>query len=159
MTTEEFKAEATGIRETAMKYAMRYVRNTTVAEDIVQDIMLKLWSMHHELKPPAGPLTSILIRNACIDYLRRHKHFCDIEGICVKEPEKRDDDIEQTVRMMDIINNLPTAQQTILKLRHMQGMEMKEIAEITGTSEVNIRKILSRARQSVRDRFMKGTIK
>ena len=39
---------------------------------------------------------------------------------------------------------------TILRLRHLEGMEMNEIAVLTGSSEVAIRKALSRARQAVR---------
>jgi RNA polymerase sigma-70 factor (ECF subfamily) len=40
-------------------------------------------------------------------------------------------------------------QQTIVRMRHMEGMEMAEIAELIGTSEVAVRKSLSRARQSI----------
>ena len=39
----------------------------------------------------------------------------------------------------------------------MQGMEIKDIADMIGTNEVNVRKMLSRARQAVREKFMKGT--
>ncbi len=56
---------------------------------------------------------------------------------------------------MGIIESLPSLQQTILRLRHMEGMEMKDIAEIIGSSEVALRKALSRARQAVRQQYMK----
>ena len=44
---------------------------------------------------------------------------------------------------------------TILRLRHLEGMEMNEIAVLIGSSEVAIRKALSRARQAVRQKYMK----
>lgn len=156
MTADEFKAEAAKIRNAAMASAMRYVGNTDVAEDIVQDTMLKMWSMCPALKKPAGPLATVLIRNACIDHLRRHRQHCSIENMCIEEPVQGDADTVRMARMMEIVDRLPDTQQVILRLRHMQGMEMREIADITGMSEVNIRKVLSRARQSVRDKFMKG---
>lgn len=138
-----------------MTSAIRYVKNTDVAEDLVQDTMLKLWSMHPELNRPVGPLMSVLIRNICIDYLRRHHNFCELEGIHIEEPLPDDACQERMKRMMMIIDNLPDSQQVILRLRHMQGMEMKDIAAIFGTNETNIRKILSRARTAVRNRFIK----
>ena len=46
-------------------------------------------------------------------------------------------------------------QQTILRLRHIEGMEMSDIAEMTGSNEVALRKVLSRARQAVRLQFLK----
>jgi RNA polymerase sigma-70 factor (ECF subfamily) len=57
--------------------------------------------------------------------------------------------------MLAIIETLPSLQQTILRLRHIEGMEMKDIAELIGTNEVAIRKALSRARQAVRTQYMK----
>lgn len=156
MTADEFKAEAAAMRSAAMASAMRYVYNTDVAEDIVQDTMLKMWSMCPALKKPAGPLAAVLVRNACIDHLRRQRPHCSIENMRIEEPAPGDANAALMARMMEIVDSLPDTQQVILRLRHMQGMEMKEIADMTGMSEVNIRKVLSRARQAVRDRFMKG---
>ena len=57
--------------------------------------------------------------------------------------------------MMGIVDSLPSLQRTSLRLRHMEGVEMKDIAEIIGSSEVALRKALSRARQAVRQQYMK----
>ena len=56
---------------------------------------------------------------------------------------------------MQIIDELPTMQQTIMRLRHMEGMEMSAIAALTGSKEAAVRKVLSRARQAVRQKFLK----
>jgi RNA polymerase sigma-70 factor (ECF subfamily) len=45
-------------------------------------------------------------------------------------------------------------QQTIVRLRHMEGMEMRQIAELTGSSEVAVRKALSRARKAIKEQFL-----
>lgn len=157
MTAEEFKTEAATVRKESMAVALRYLRNTTIAEDMVQNTMLKLWTLCSELKSPATPLAVVLTRNACIDYLRRHKHHCTIENIQMEDPQEGHIMQEETERMMRIVDSLPDAQQIILRLRHMQGMEIKDIADMIGTNEVNVRKMLSRARQAVREKFMKGT--
>ena len=60
---------------------------------------------------------------------------------------------ERYMQVMQIIDTLPTLQQTVMRLRHIEGMEMREIAALTGSSEVAVRKTLSRARQTIRERF------
>ena len=67
----------------------------------------------------------------------------------------RQGDDERIERMMAVVSTLPDLQQTILRLRHLEGLEMNEIADLTGSSEVAIRKALSRARQAVRQKYMK----
>ena len=71
------------------------------------------------------------------------------------ETDEADGDDERIERMMAVVSTLPDLQQTILRLRHLEGMEMNEIADLTGSSEVAIRKALSRARQAVRQKYMK----
>ena len=61
---------------------------------------------------------------------------------------------ERLERIVSIMNSLPTMQQTIVRLRHMEGMEMRQIAELTGSSEVAVRKALSRARKAIKEQFL-----
>ena len=61
-------------------------------------------------------------------------------------------------RMMKIIDTLPTMQQTILRMRHMQGMEFKDIARLVGSEESTVRKALSRARMAVKDKYNTGIV-
>ena len=56
---------------------------------------------------------------------------------------------ERLEHLMKVLGTLPEMQQAIVKMRHMEGLEMAEIAELIGTSEVAVRKSLSRARQSI----------
>ncbi len=62
---------------------------------------------------------------------------------------------ERIERVMGIIDNLPDIQQTLLRLRHMDGMDSRSIAQMTGSSDTAVRKALSRARIAVREQYMK----
>ena len=42
-----------------------------------------------------------------------------------------------------------------MKMRHVEGMEIGEIAEIMDMTEANVRVVLSRGRQRVREMFLK----
>lgn len=152
MTQEEFKEEAQRLRPRLMLTARRYLGDDD-AEDTVQDALLRLWQMVGELRQPFDALALRLTRNLCIDKVRRRKPtvmLTDSGGT-----DQADGDDERIERMMAVVSTLPDLQQTILRLRHLEGMEMNEIADLTGSSEVAIRKALSRARQAVRQKYMK----
>ena len=152
MTQEEFKEEAQRLRPRLMLTARRYLGDDD-AEDTVQDALLRLWQMVGELRQPFDALALRLTRNLCIDQVRRRKPtvmLTDSGGT-----DQADGDDERIERMMAVVSTLPDLQQTVLRLRHLEGMEMNEIADLTGSSEVAVRKALSRARQAVRQKYMK----
>ena len=152
MTQEEFKEEAQRLRPRLMLAARRYLGDDD-AEDTVQDALLRLWQMVGELRQPFDALALRLTRNLCIDQVRRRKPtvmLTDSGGT-----DLADGDDERIERMMAVVSTLPDLQQTILRLRHLEGMEMNEIADLIGSSEVAIRKALSRARQAVKQKYLK----
>jgi RNA polymerase sigma-70 factor (ECF subfamily) len=163
MTQEEYKDEAQRLRPQLMQMAQRYL-NDDDAEDTVQDVLLRLWQMVDTLRMPIDALATVLVRNFCIDRLRRrrpsqvlandYEQANETEKGYGSATEGRESD-ERIERVLAMIDTLPTMQQTILRLRHIEGMEMREIAELTGSSEVAIRKTLSRARQALKQQYDK----
>ena len=108
--------------------------------------------MHMELQQPMLPLALVVTRNLAIDRLRRHQQTQPLETVMATSEPDTD---ERTARILAIIDTLSPMLQTVLRLRHMEGMEMSDIAELTGSSEVAVRKALSRARMAVRERYFK----
>ena len=151
MTTETFRQEAQRMRTTLVRLAAGILRDSDEAEDVVQDVLLRLWQMREQLQMPVEPLAKVLTRNRCIDLIRRKKPAAELTTAVFQEEDQPQR--ERIERMMKVIESLPDLQQTILRLRHMEGMDLKEIAELTGSTEVAVRKALSRARQAVRDKF------
>ena len=152
MTTEEFQQQAEELRIKLVSVAHKYLGNTNEAEDIAQDAMIKLWLMREQLTLPIIGMASIVTRNLCIDALRKHHKTIDISQL--PDEEDLSDDGEQIEQMLKVIDSLPSTQRTILRMRHLQGMEMREIALVLGSTEVAVRKTLSRARKMVRNRLI-----
>ena len=71
----------------------------------------------------------------------------------IVDEQQRDDDRYEAV--IAIIDSLPTMQQTIMRLRHMEGMEISDIAKLPDSKEATVRKALSRARQAIKTQFLK----
>ena len=152
MTKKEFKEEAQRLRPQLMLTARRYLGDDD-AEDTVQDVLLRLWQMVGELRQPFDALALRLTRNLCIDKVRRKKPTVMLTDS--GETDQAENDDERIERMMAVVSTLPDLQQTVLRLRHLEGMEMNEIADLIGSSEVAIRKALSRARQAVKQKYLK----
>lgn len=159
MTDSEYSEEAAVLRHRLMGVAMEYIADSAEADDMVQDAMLRLWNMRVELHSPMEPMGRVLVRNLCIDRLRRRKPVLTVplsertDAAAADDADGREERSGRIDRMMAIVDGLPEKQQTVLRLRHMQGMDMAELAELTGSTEVALRKALSRARQAVRDKY------
>ena len=168
MTDSEYMEEAAVLRPRLVGTAWQYVGDE--AEDVVQDAMMKLWDMRCNLHCPMEPMARVVVRNICVDRLRRRNAVTVVplagdEGLAAvadrcfsatavcSAAAAVDDSCERVDRIMAIVDRLADRQRTVLCMRHLDGMEMGDIAEQTGSSEEAVRKALSRARQAVRDRY------
>lgn len=154
MTKDEFEISFHRLRPMLIAEATKYMGDIGDAEDMVQDALLKLWQMCDQLKNPVDGLARVLVRNICLDSIRRRKPREGIESLPPAVGSNEKEEHERIERMMPIVENLPDVPQTILRLRHMEGMEMKDIARLLHMEEAAVRKALSRARQAVRERLM-----
>lgn len=154
MTKDEFEISFHRLRPMLIAEATKYMGDIGDAEDMVQDALLKLWQMCDQLKSPVDGLARVLVRNICLDSIRRRKPREGIESLPPAVGSNEKEEHERIERMMAIVENLPDVPQTILRLRHMEGMEMKDIARLLHMEEVAVRKALSRARQAVREMLM-----
>ena len=60
------------------------------------------------------------------------------------------------LQLMEMIARLPDLQQAVLRMKHVEGFEVEEIAQLTGTNPVAVRTNLSRARKKIREQFLKN---
>ena len=154
MTAEEFEKEAARLRPKLTAIAGRYLEDSDETEDIVQDAMLKLWLLCPQLHLPADALASVLTRNLALDHIRRRRPTLTLADTDTPGDDTDATKREQIERMMEIVDTLPSMQQTILRLRHIEGMEYEDIAHLTCSTATAMRKALSRARMTVRDKYM-----
>ena len=153
MTEEAFQQAVQRLRPRLAEQARHYLTDGDEAEDAVQDALLRLWQMHEQLHPPIDGLAVVLTRNICIDLLRRRPRL-ECRDVVVTGETSETDEHERIERMMAVIDTLPELQQTLLRLRHIQGMEMKELATLFQMNEAAVRKALSRARMAVKEQYL-----
>lgn len=145
------------------RVALRLLGNAEDAEDMVQEVYMKLWNKRDAL-PDVQDVEAYcvtLTKNMCIDRLR----MAEVEKEDVDEVPTMlaaTDDVEAQVERRDaveqvkqIIETLPEHQQQVITLRDMEDCSFEEIVEQTGLTAVNIRMLLSRARKTIRERYKK----
>lgn len=156
MTTEEYNEDAAALRPVLRDMAAAMLKNADDADDAVQDVLLKLWNMHTELCRPIAPLTRVLLRNLCIDRLRRRHTEVSTDAIELPAPAADSGTELLMSRIMSVIDTLPSNMQVVLRLRHMEGMSVESIASLTGCSKQAVYQALSRARRAVLRNFSGG---
>ena len=98
-------------------------------------------------------MAKVVMRHLCYDAVRRRHERVAIEETDVADSLPTEGLTDVEVRMMTLVGQLPTLQQTVLRLRHVEEMEMRDIAELIGTTETAVRQSLSRARRKLLEQF------
>lgn len=155
MTQEEFTHIANEMRRKSVSVAQGFGYGLEDAEDIAQDVMLKLWCLHEKMDHVARLKASVTIitKQVCIDKWRTthiQTRVGDIMPI-VDEDSLYDKleyaELEQW--MKEQIDNLPSTSSIVLRMRQLEHRELGEIAEILNIRQTSVSTLLSRARNEL----------
>jgi RNA polymerase sigma factor (sigma-70 family) len=162
MTPETFKIEVLPIKDRLFRFAKRIINNLPEAEDIVQEVFLRLWKKRDHLAEyrSVEALAMIITKNLCYDYLKSKNRLTDEltslnDGSSGSVVELQTEFSESRNLIKELINCLPEKQRMVIQLRDIEGFEFEEIAEITGTNLNAVRVNLSRARRTIRESMVK----
>ena len=122
---------------------LRIVRDTAVAEDLVQETFLRVWNRVHAFDALRGSVGAWLLavaRNRAIDYLRsaagRERNAFEVEETdhpalyCNMEPDILNAD--KTRRVRAAMEKLSPNQRTVMELAYFEGLSHTEMAERIG---------------------------
>lgn len=161
MELETFKITVLPLREKLFNISRKLTEDKADAEDIVQEAFLKLWSIREKLDgyQSVEALAIQVTKNLTIDKLRvRRPEGPDIETLALdsgnRSPAEELEQQDAVTRIRQLIEKLPSLQQTIIRMKDVEGYELAEIAEITGTQVEAVRVNLSRARKKIREQFL-----
>ena len=124
------------------RFAYMRVGSRADAEDIVQDIFLKLFRSSENLSSVRN-IKHYLIRsvsNACRDFHRRKQDNLPLEK-AYKEIVS-DDDLrmhEEYLRITELAGTLPQEQKEILYMKCIDGLKFREIADILELPQATVK--------------------
>lgn len=167
MDAGEFKRLYLPFQPKLYRVAYAILRDNQEAEDIVQEVYLKLWNRRNDL-PLARCSEAYCVtmtRNMCRDMLRAKSGVCQVEIDGVRQWEGAEvfpewmakEECEESSRKMafltSLIQQLPEIQRKVLEMRDVEQYSLEEIQVRTGLLPVNIRATLSKARKKLREQF------
>ena len=154
MDKTAFEQQARTWRQNALSVSMSCGAGREEAEDIAQDVMLRLWQMHDELEcyDSIEALAAMMARHLLINHQRRRKPEALNEAMIVslnisphEQLEMKEDDQWLTKRL----EQLPTTQRTLLYMRQVERRSHEEIALLLGIEITSVSTLLARARRTI----------
>lgn len=162
MTVENFLKEVLPLKNKIFRFAKRLLDRHAEAEDITQDVFIKLWSNKEQISEYRNveAVAMTITKNICLDKLKskniRPAELKDNDMLQTASDPHRDTELTDSRSLMrSIINTLPEQQKIIVQLREIEGYEFDEIETITGLNMNVIRVNLSRARKTIREQLVK----
>jgi RNA polymerase sigma-70 factor (ECF subfamily) len=147
----------------ALRVALRVVRSRSVAEDVVQEAMVRAWSRAKHFDPGRARFTTWLYRivmNLCIDQGRRVQSLPLPPDFNPADPAaSADERIEASQRdalLASAVSELPVNQRAALTLVYDEGLSGAEAARLLGLSAKAVERLLARARAHLRERLERG---
>lgn len=129
--------------------ARRVVRDTGIAEEVVQEVFVRLWTTPDRFDPERGSLRSWLLAQAhgrSIDRLRsdsarRQREERDAQQTAAAgyDVEREAWDLTVADRVSEVMGNLPTAEREAIELAYFDGYTYREVAKLLNTPEGTIK--------------------
>ena len=136
--------ESVIVREQDMLFRFAYMRvgSRADAEDIVQDVFLKLFRSSENLKSVRNVKHYLIrsISNACRDFHRRRQDTLPLEK--ADKESVQDDDLkmyEEYLRITALARTLPPEQREVLYMKCIDGLKFKEISDILDIPEATVK--------------------
>ena len=165
MHNVSFQKDILPLKNELYRLALRITLNAADAEDVVQETMLRVWNRRHQWNEiesiEAFCLT--ICRNQALDKTRRMGRRDESlnEDIHQRPDHSYTSNPEEQVIQQDrlqllnrLINQLPEKQRTVMQLREKEGKTYKEIADVMGITEDQVKINLFRARQTIKQQFL-----
>ena len=164
MDLKDFQTHILPYKNKLFRFAMSIVGNATEAEDVVQEVFIKIWQNRQQI----NKLNSLeawsmkLTKNLSIDKLRsKHRRTDGLDNVVEissreATPDKATELNDTMSRIKALMFQLPDKQRQILQLRDIEGMTYEEISQVLELPLNQIKVNLFRARKQIRAKLLKS---
>ncbi|RXQ96720.1 RNA polymerase sigma-70 factor [Ancylomarina salipaludis] len=141
------------------RFAETYVCCPGLAEDIVQEVFIKLWeNSSRRISKSIRSYLFLMVRNACIDYLRSvqvedKKMQKLFEAQIVSDSVDLDIDDHISQKIKEAINELPEQCREVYQMSVFDGLKYSEISEELNISVSSVKVQVYRAKNSLREKL------
>jgi RNA polymerase sigma-70 factor (ECF subfamily) len=139
--------------------AMRVLKEPSSAEDVMQEVFIRVWENPEVFISERGSLAgwlAVVTRNRAVDALRRRRPSDSVNDVELPTNTNLASEAERNIMMQKVqhvLETLPADQRLSLELAFFDGLSHSEIAERTGaplgTVKTRIRSALINLREAV----------
>lgn len=138
-------------------YAMHYLRDIDLVEDVVQDCFAELWERMNTEKTVSSVKSYLymMVKNRCLDTLKKERQFdfstspSDLADIIQDEEAEERSLIE--ARLWTAIDSLPEKCREVFLLSKRDGLKHKEIADKLNVSVKTVENQVAKAMKTLKD--------
>jgi len=151
MTVKEYNNCVDKIADGLYRFIFKNLRDEEYSHDIVQESFEKLWINVDSVKfEKAKSYLFTTAYHAMIDWIRREKKKIDFEHVKTTE-YSHDEQYTDIKEILDAaVKTLNEKQRSVILLRDYEGYSYRDIAEITGFSEAQVKVNIYRARLALK---------
>ena len=157
MNQETFKHTVFVHKDKLYRFANRFFAYQEDAYDVVQEVMLKLWEIRHQLdkvKSIEGYAMN-MVRNLAYNKIdKAGRQIKYLEQLPTASQSEKYPELTKEL-IIKMIDSLPEKQRLVMYLRDIEEYEIEDIAEFTSLEENAVRVNLSRARNTVKQQLTK----
>lgn len=150
MTAQEYNESVDNYADNIYRFALKHLRNESVAQDIVQETFTKVWEKHENVQ--SEKIKSYLFStayHAIVDWAKKENRQRDaaIEDKDLSSVHQENFDVQDILN--EALETLPEQQKTVVLLRDYEGYSYAEIADICKLNESQVKVYIFRARKSL----------
>lgn len=134
-----------------LELAVHFLKNLSLAEEIVADVFLKIWEKRETLAIRQTPKAYLLVatKNLSLNMLAKEKYSFRQNSI-IEEPDAEDPEAilqyDQLFQQVDqLISEMPAQRQLVFRLNRLDGLRYKEIADLLDISVETVQKHMTQA--------------
>lgn len=159
MTVREYNKSVKEYGDHVYRFIYRSLKDSGRAADIVQDTYEKLWMNITEIEYEA--VKSWLFTSAynrMIDVIRKDSRLVTVEFYDDSSLYAEENKSDLNELLHNALQKLPPAQRSVILLRDYEGYSYKEIGDITGLSEAQVKIYIFRGRVALRNILVKTSV-
>ena len=140
------------------RLCMGYANDTAAAKDLAQETFIKVWKQLPKFRNESSIGTWIfrIASNTCLRQIQKDKKMPKSELPLEIKDEILETNIEKDIQLLyQYISELQEVERIIISLE-LEDMHQKEIAEIVGLSEGNVRVKIHRIKEKLTQKFKKN---
>jgi len=167
LETIGYKALVNRYKNRIFSYSIYMLRNSMDAEDVTQEVLIRLWNNMGKFKlPAAGSWIMRTTHNLCIDYLRRNQ-IARQRSVYIDEDDNSEEKImdnhkenhpeitaQQNIvleKIKSAVQKLPENLKSVFVLYEIEGFKYKEISSVLDIPINSVKVYMLRARKKLQE--------